>query len=123
MEKQRARSARRPCSDQCSSIELISRVLPSLGTRTIPEELILRDALYILQGVDGRFVRFIISPSEPNPYLVRPENETAPQVLVFSRDDEVRPHLVHRATKLEARRLIPSLPNSSVSSCRQLPRS
>lgn len=38
--------------------------------RPFSEALLLRDALYLLQGIDGRYIRFAIAPPpERNPYL------------------------------------------------------
>lgn len=40
------------------------------GRAPFPEPLLLRDALYLLQGIDGRYVRFALAPAaESNPYL------------------------------------------------------
>lgn len=40
------------------------------GREPFPEPLLLRDALYLLQGIDGRYVHFALSsPAERNPYL------------------------------------------------------
>lgn len=40
------------------------------GRAPFPESLLLRDTLYLLQGIDGRFVRFALAPApERNPYL------------------------------------------------------
>lgn len=40
------------------------------GRAPFPEHLLLRDALYLLQGIDGRYVRFALAPAaESNPYL------------------------------------------------------
>ncbi|KIR28062.1 gamma-tubulin complex component 3 [Cryptococcus deuterogattii 99/473] len=41
-----------------------------------PQHLLLRDTLYLLQGIDGRYVRFAISPpKEQNPYLTERARE------------------------------------------------
>lgn len=41
-----------------------------LAQPPFPQHLLLRDALYLLQGIDGRYVRFALRPPpEQNPYL------------------------------------------------------
>lgn len=41
-----------------SKAELLRNWRTSRGRRPFPESLLLRDALYLLQGIDGRYVRF-----------------------------------------------------------------
>lgn len=62
----------------------------------LPDALLLRDSLYLLQGIDGRFVKFKPPVEQPNPYL-RPEvdpeqEEEGPFSLTFHDDPQVRPH-------------------------------
>lgn len=41
-----------------------------IAQRPFPQHLLLRDALYLLQGIDGRYVRFAFrDPPQQNPYL------------------------------------------------------
>lgn len=58
----------------------------------ISDALLLRDALYLLQGINGRFVTFHEPDLEHNPYLQPPDGElpTDPLQLKFVEDDEVR---------------------------------
>lgn len=47
-----------------------------LAQLPFPQHLLLRDTLYLLQGIDGRYVRFAISPpKEQNPYLTERARE------------------------------------------------
>jgi hypothetical protein len=44
--------------------------LTSLARPPFPIHLLLRDTLYLLQGIDGRYIRFAVRPPrEKNPYL------------------------------------------------------
>lgn len=44
--------------------------------KPFPANLLLRDVLYLLQGIDGRYIRFAITPPrEQNPYLTEKGRE------------------------------------------------
>jgi gamma-tubulin complex component 3 len=45
-----------------SKAELLRQWRTQRGRRPFPEGLLLRDALYLLQGIDGRYVRFALAP-------------------------------------------------------------
>ena len=69
---------------------LLARPLP--GKPMIPDALLLRDSLYLLQGIDGRFVKFTIPIEEPNPYRrpeLDPDAEVEPFRLTFEDDPKV----------------------------------
>lgn len=73
--KSRAEVLRLWRTSQCRSYKgyvSIERLLQSayIARPPFPEHLLLRDTLYLLQGVDGRYVRFALRPpKEQNPYL------------------------------------------------------
>lgn len=74
-------------------LELTFPLSLSPGQPIIPDALLLRDSLYLLQGIDGRFVNFLIPVQDPNPYRrppVDPEGEEEPFRLVFEDDPKVR---------------------------------
>lgn len=54
-------------TSQCKLLD--TRVQLRLARPPFPEHLLLRDTLYLLQGIDGRYVRFAVRPpKEKNPY-------------------------------------------------------
>ncbi|WWC87885.1 uncharacterized protein L201_002783 [Kwoniella dendrophila CBS 6074] len=53
-----------------SKAEVLKAWRKSKSQKPFPQHLLLRDTLYLLQGIDGRYVRFAIRPpKEQNPYL------------------------------------------------------
>lgn len=51
-------------------IPCLSTTANDIAQPPFPQHLLLRDALYLLQGIDGRYVRFAIRPAQQqNPYL------------------------------------------------------
>jgi len=46
-----------------SKAEVLKHWRTQRGRRPFPESLLLRDALYLLQGIDGRYVRFDVAPA------------------------------------------------------------
>lgn len=87
-----ARNGQHPLSPAHLERELRFRLpRPRSGTPTIPDSLLLRDALYLLQGINGRFVTFHEPKIQHNPYLQPPEGEEPLDTLqlVFAEDDEV----------------------------------
>ncbi|BEJ16140.1 hypothetical protein CspHIS471_0507450 [Cutaneotrichosporon sp. HIS471] len=65
-----SRSPASPSKLGRSKAELLREWRTERGRRPFPEHLLLRDALYLLQGIDGRYVRFAVAPPpERNPYL------------------------------------------------------
>ncbi|OXG74279.1 gamma-tubulin complex component 3 [Cryptococcus neoformans Gb118] len=71
-------SSRQPLADAMihsdskgkSKADIINQWRATRSQPPFPQHLLLRDTLYLLQGIDGRYVRFAISPpKERNPYL------------------------------------------------------
>jgi gamma-tubulin complex component 3 len=57
-------------TSRCAFSPLNPNICWRLAQPPFPQHLLLRDALYLLQGIDGRYVRFAIRPAkEQNPYL------------------------------------------------------
>ncbi|WVQ93414.1 hypothetical protein IAU59_000485 [Kwoniella sp. CBS 9459] len=53
-----------------SKADVLKAWRASKSQPSFPPHLLLRDSLYLLQGIDGRYVRFALSPpKEQNPYL------------------------------------------------------
>ncbi|CAK9781244.1 unnamed protein product [Cutaneotrichosporon oleaginosum] len=65
-----SRPAASPSKPARSKAALLREWRTERARKPFPEALLLRDALYLLQGIDGRYVRFAVAPPpELNPYL------------------------------------------------------
>ncbi|WVQ79124.1 hypothetical protein IAT38_001219 [Cryptococcus sp. DSM 104549] len=75
-----------------SKADVIKQWRSSKSQPPFPPHLLLRDTLYLLQGIDGRFVRFAIAPpKEQNPYLTEKGREGAGTGFPLGKDGGAQP--------------------------------